>query len=70
VNLVRPRISVSRDLTRVRQRYLRLRKAVLVERLLALEQAHAEQEERWLRVNDQLLTWTLRAERPDGAAPN
>jgi hypothetical protein len=70
VNLVRPRISVSRDLTRARQRYLRLGKSVLVERLLALEQAHAEQEERWLRVNDELLTWTLRAERHDGSAPN
>jgi hypothetical protein len=68
--LVRPRISRSRDLTRARQRYLRLRKAVLVERLLALEQAHAEQEERWLRVNDELLTWKLGAERHDGSAPN
>jgi hypothetical protein len=70
VNLVRRRISLSRDLTRVRQNYLRLQKAVLVERLLALEQAHADQEERWLRVNDELLTWKLRAERRDGAAPN
>jgi hypothetical protein len=70
VNLVRPRISLSRDLTRARQRYLRLGKSVLVERLLALEHAYAEQEERWLRVNDELLTWTLRAERRDGAAPS
>jgi hypothetical protein len=70
MNLVRARISVSRDLARARQRYRRLRKAVLVERLLALEQAHAEQEERWLRVNDELLTWTLRPGLRDGAAPN
>jgi hypothetical protein len=70
VNLVRPRIRLSRDLTRARQRYLRLGKSVLVERLLTLEQAHAEQEERWFRVNDELLTWKLRAERRDGSAPN
>jgi len=70
VNLVRPRISLSRDVTRARQRYRRLGKSVLVERLLALEQAHAEQEERWLRVNDELLTWQLRAERHNGSAPS
>ena len=70
VNLVRPRISLSRDLTRARQRYLRLGKSVLVERLLALEHAYAEQEERWLRVNDELLTWQLGAEFRDGSAPN
>ena len=33
-------------------------------------QAYAEQEERWLRVNDELLTWQLGAERRGGAAPN
>jgi hypothetical protein len=60
VNLVRPRISRSRDVTRARRRYLRLGKSVLVECLLALEHAYAEQEERWLRVNDDLLTWKLR----------
>jgi hypothetical protein len=70
VNLIRPRSSLSRDVTRARQRYLRRGKSVLVERLLALEHAHAEQEERWLRVNDELLTWKLRAERHDGSAPN
>ena len=70
VNLVRPRISLSRDLTRARQRYLRLGKSVLVASLLGLEHAYAEQEERWLRVNDELLTWKLGAERRDGSAPN
>jgi hypothetical protein len=70
VNLVRLRSRLSRDVTRARQRYLRLGKSVLVERLLALEHAHAEQEERWLRANDELLTWKLRAERCDGSAPN
>jgi hypothetical protein len=69
MNLVSPRISFSRDVARARQRYLRLGKSVLVERLLALEHAHAEQEERWLRVNDELLTWKLRAGLRDGAAP-
>jgi hypothetical protein len=69
-NLVRPRTSRSRDLTRARQRYLRLVKAVLVERLLALERAFADQEDRWLRVNDELLACQLRATRHDGPAPN
>jgi hypothetical protein len=68
VTPIRPRISLSRNLTRARQRYLRLGKAVLVERLLALEQAYAEQEERWLRVNDELLTWQLGAELRDESA--
>jgi hypothetical protein len=68
VNLVRPHISLSRDVTRARQRYLRLGKSVLVERLLALEHAYAEQEERWLRVNDELLTWRLGAELRDRSA--
>jgi hypothetical protein len=70
MSLVRPRISLSRDVTRARRRYLRLGKSLLVERLLALELAYAEQEERWLRVNDELLTWKLDAERRDGSAPD
>jgi hypothetical protein len=70
LNLARPRISLSRDLTRARHRYLRLGKSVLVERLLALEHAYAEQEERWLRVNDELLTWKLRAELRNGPVPH
>ena len=36
-------------------------KGLLIERLLAVERAYAEQEDRWLRVNDELLTWQLRA---------
>jgi hypothetical protein len=55
---------------RARQRYLRLGKSILVERLLAFEHAYTEQEERWLRVNDELLTWQLGAERRDGSSPN
>jgi len=69
VNLVRQRISLSRDLTRARQRYRRLGKSVLVERLLALEHAYAKQEERWLCVNDELLTWKLRAALGETVAP-
>jgi hypothetical protein len=42
-------------------------KTTLVERLLAVEHAWAEQEERWLRVNEELLTWRLRAESIPGA---
>ena len=58
-------VKLTRDVRRVRQRYWRMGKDELVERLVALEQAHAAQEERWLRVNDELLTWRLRAERAE-----
>lgn len=57
---VRP-VASTRDVDRVRQRYMRLTKKELVDRLLQVEQAHSEQEERWLRVNEELLTWQLRA---------
>jgi hypothetical protein len=50
----------TRDESRVRQRYMRLGKAELVDRLLRVEQAYAEQEERWLQVNDELLLLRLR----------
>ena len=59
---LRPRVDPHRDIARARQRYQRWSKATLVERLLAVEHAYAEQEQRWLRVNDDLLTWRLRAE--------
>jgi len=36
-------------------------KGLLIERLLAVERAYADQEERWRRVNDELLAWQLRA---------
>jgi hypothetical protein len=57
----RPRVEAHRDGARARQRYRRWSKGLLIERLLAVERAYAEQEERWLRVNDELLTWQLRA---------
>jgi hypothetical protein len=52
----------ARDKQRVRQRYLRMSKETLVERLLAEEQTYAEQRERWLKNQDEVLTWRLRAE--------
>lgn len=60
--VARPRVEAQRDVARARQRGRRWTKAILIERLLAVEHAYAEQEERWLRVNDELLTWRLRAE--------
>jgi uncharacterized coiled-coil protein SlyX len=40
-------------------------KAELAVRLLAVEQKYAEQEEHWLQVNEELVTWRLRAERAE-----
>ena len=57
------RIKGDRDGARVRYRYLKLNKAELVDRLLAVEQAHAFLQERWFQVNEQMLSWRLRAER-------
>jgi hypothetical protein len=37
-------------------------KEVLVERLIATERTLAEQRERWLSQQDEVLTWRLRAE--------
>lgn len=51
-----------RDQKQVRQRYQRLSKAELVDRLLAAESAFAEQEQRWLEQQDEIFTWRLRAE--------
>jgi len=56
------RIKIDRDLARVRSRYLRLTKAELAYRLLAVEQAHAALQERWFQVNEEMLSWRLRAE--------
>jgi hypothetical protein len=61
------RIKAERDIAGVRQRYMRLSKQELVERLLAIEQTCTEQEERWLRVNDDLLEWRMRAEQAEGS---
>src|SRR5258707_8854773 len=50
-----------RDEQRVRQRYLRMSKDALVERLLFVERTLAEQRERWLSQQDEVLTWQFRA---------
>jgi hypothetical protein len=55
-------IKPGRDEQRVRQRYLRMSKEALVERLIAAERTLAEQRERWLSQQDEVLTWRLRAE--------
>src|SRR5437660_3181785 len=54
-------VKPGRDEQRVRQRYLRMSKEALVERLITVERTLAEQQERWLRHQDEALTWRLRA---------
>jgi hypothetical protein len=56
--LVKP----GRNEQRVRQRYLRMGKETLTERLIAAERTMAEQRERWLSQQDEALTWRMRAE--------
>jgi len=56
--LVKP----GRDERRVRQRYLRMSKEALAERLIAAERTMAEKRERWLSQQDEALTWRMRAE--------
>ncbi len=56
--LVKP----GRNEQRVRQRYLRMRKEALAERLITVERMVAEQQERWLSQQDEALTWRMRAE--------
>jgi hypothetical protein len=45
-----------------RQRYLRMSKEALVERLFAVERTFTEERERWLMQQDEVLTWRLRVE--------
>jgi hypothetical protein len=58
-------VKPGRDEQRVRQRYLRMSKEVLVERLITTERTLAEQRERWLAQQDEVLTWRLRAEKAE-----
>jgi len=58
-------IKRDRDAARVRYRYLKSTKAELVARLLAVENAHAVLQERWLELNEEILSWRLRAERAE-----
>ena len=55
-------VKPGRDEQRVRQRYLRMSKEALATRLIAAERTLAEQRERWLSQQDEVLTWRLRAE--------
>jgi hypothetical protein len=60
---VSPRaVKSGRDEQWVRRRYLHMSKEVLVERLITAERTLAEQRERWLAQQDEVLTWRLRAE--------
>jgi hypothetical protein len=54
-------VKLTRDEVRARQRYQRLSKAALVDRLLAAERSAAEWEQRWLSHQDDVLCWRLRA---------
>lgn len=56
-----------RDQEQVRQRYLRFSKPELIDRLLTVESAYAEQERRWLEQQDEVLIWRLRAEQAEDA---
>ena len=58
-------IKIDRNLSRALYRYLKMSKAELAARLLAVEQKYAEQEEQWLQLNEELMTWRLRAERAE-----
>jgi hypothetical protein len=55
-------VKPGRDEQRVRQRYLRMSKEMLVEHLIIAERTLAEQREHWLIQQDEVLTWRLRAE--------
>jgi len=56
-------IKLDRDIGRARQRYLRLGKRELVERLLKAELACAQHEQHWLSTADELFAWMLLAGR-------
>lgn len=55
-------VKLTRDEVRTRQRYQRLSKEDLVDRLLTAERNAAEWEQRWLAHQDEALCWRLRAE--------
>lgn len=65
VKVTAPVVKANRDVARARYRYLKMNKAELVERLLTIEQAYASQEELWLQMNEEVLTWRLRTERAE-----
>jgi hypothetical protein len=53
------------DQARVRQRYRKLNREELVDRLLLVEQQYVQLNERWLSLNDHVLEWQLRAEQAE-----
>jgi hypothetical protein len=55
-------VKSDRNAQRARQRYLRMRKEALVDRLLTVERTAAQERERWLAQQDEVLTWRLRAQ--------
>lgn len=55
-------IKLTRGEVRARQRYQRLPKEDLVDRLIAAERCSAEWEQRFLAHQDDILSWRLRAE--------
>ena len=55
-------IKPGRDEQRARQRYRRMSKEALVERLITAERTLAEKQASWLSQQDDALTWQLRAE--------
>src|SRR6266516_7190009 len=55
-------VKPDRNEQRARQRYLRMSKEVLVDRLITVERISAQERERWLAQQDDMLTWRLRAE--------
>jgi hypothetical protein len=59
-------VKPDRNEQRARQRYLRMSKGALVERLLAVERTSAQERERWLSQQDDVLTWRLRTEAAEG----
>jgi hypothetical protein len=55
-------VKSDRNEQRARQRYLRMSKEALVDRLITVERTSAQARERWLSQQDDILTWRLRAE--------
>jgi hypothetical protein len=55
-------VKPDRNEQRARQRYLRMNKDTLVDRLITVERISAQERERWLTQQDEVLTWRLRAE--------
>lgn len=55
-------VKSDRNEQRAHQRYLRMSKESLVERLITVERISAQERERWLSQQDEVLTWRLRAQ--------